>query len=136
MRGFLREWFLHNLGLKVLALASATVLWALVGAEPELETTISVAVEFHNSPRHLEVNWERPESVHLQVQGPSTQVRALTRADVAVVLDLARVDQPGQRTFTLDRSQILLPRGIRLVRVMPAELRLEFEPRPAPGRPR
>lgn len=129
MKGLLRRYLLHNLGLKAVSLAAAVVLWAVVGAEPAMETSISVPVEFHNVPQALELLSDTPPNIHLQVKGPSSKVRGLNRADVAVVLDLMRVQQPGARTFTLDQSRIALPRGVTVVRAMPSQLRLVFEKR-------
>src|SRR5262249_59037440 len=51
----LRRFVFHNFGLKVASLAAAVVLWGLIATEPELETTLSVPVEFHNVPKDLEV---------------------------------------------------------------------------------
>ena len=129
MKNMLRHFVLDNFGLKLLSLAGAVALWALLGAEPELETYVSVAIEFHNAPQDLEMVSEQELNVHLQVRGPSGKVRNLSRADVAVVLDLLAVRQPGALTFTLDPSQVVLPRGVRLVKSMPSQVRLTFEKR-------
>jgi len=127
--GLVERYLLHNLGLKFLALASAVVLWILIGAEPEMESSLSVPVEFHNVPKDLEMLADQPPTVHLQVKGPKGKVRSVGREQVAVALDLISVRQPGARTFTLDSSQILLPRGVTLVRSMPSQMRLVFEKR-------
>ncbi|HYM10129.1 MAG TPA: hypothetical protein VEU62_05340 [Bryobacterales bacterium] len=125
----LRKYVFHNFGLKALSLAAAVVLWALIAAEPELETSISVPVEFHNVPKDLEVIADQEANVHLLVRGPAGELRAISRADVAVVLDLLPVQQPGTRTFALDSSQVILPRGVTLVKSVPSQLRLAFERR-------
>ncbi len=129
MRSFWRRLLLENLGLKLISLAAAVVLWSLLATEPASETSISVAVEFHNFPRHLELVSEQHPIVHLLVQGVSSRIRTLVPASVAVVLDLARVQEPGERTFTLDSSRIVLPWGVTLVRAMPSQLVLKFEKR-------
>ena len=36
---------------------------------------------------------------------------------------------PGERTFTVEDSVVKLPRGVRLVRTMPAQVRFDFERR-------
>jgi hypothetical protein len=122
------RYILHNLGLKLFALAAATVLWALTVAEPAMETTVNVPIEFHNAPPDLEILWDQPPTVHVQVKGPQSRVRTLA-GEVAVVLDLLPVQQPGGRTFPLDSSRVLLPRGMSLVRAMPSQVRLVFERR-------
>lgn len=129
MKRILQRYVFRNIGLKLVSLAAAVVLWTLIATEPEMETSINVPVEFHNVPKDLEILADQQSSVHLQVKGPSGKVRSLNPADVAVVLDLVRVHQPGFRTFTLDSSQIVLPRGITLVRSIPSQMRLVFEKR-------
>ena len=129
MIALLRHFVFHNFGLKVASLAAAVVLWSLIATEPELETTITVPVEFHNVPKDLEVLVDQDMTVHLQVKGPSSRLRNLARGEVAVVLDLLRVQTPGTRTFTLDSSQVVLPRSVTLVKSIPSQLRVVFEAR-------
>jgi len=45
----------HNLGWKLLALAIAVVLWALVASEPELSEFATVRLEYRNLPEDLEI---------------------------------------------------------------------------------
>jgi hypothetical protein len=130
MRRLLDRFLLGNLGLKVISLSAAVVLWGLIATEPEMETSVSVPAEFRNAPQNLELlNEQQEQMVHLQVKGPPGKVRALTRAEVGVVVDLVRVRQPGERTFTLDPTQIRLPRGVSLVKAVPSQLLLKFENR-------
>jgi len=124
---WLRSFILHNFGLKLLSLSMAFVLWALIATEPELETSINVPVEFRNMPADLEISSDQDSTAYLQVKGPSGRLRSLTRADVAVVLDLLKIQQPGTTTFTLDSSRVILPRGVTLVKATPSQLRLVFE---------
>ncbi len=125
----LRRYVFHNFGLKVLSLAAAVVLWSLMATEPELETTISVPIEFHNTPKDLEVIADQDTNVHLQVQGAPSKLRTINRGEVAVVLDLITVQQPGARSFALDSSRVVLPRGVTLVKSVPSQVRLVFEQR-------
>ena len=129
MKNLLQRYVLHNLGLKLISLAAAVVLWALIAAEPELETAITVPVEFHNVPKDLELASDVQPDVHLQVKGPAGKLRTLDRSGVAVVLDLLPVHQAGPRTFSLDTTQVVLPRGISLVKSVPSQLRLDFQKR-------
>jgi hypothetical protein len=46
----------------------------------------------------------------------------------AVVLDMSGV-QAGERTFAIGDGNVRLPRGVRLVRAIPSEVRLDFERR-------
>jgi len=124
-----RRYVQDNLGLKLISLAAAVLLWALMAAEPSMETSISVPVEFHNAPRELEILTDQHPDVYLHVKGPSGKVRNINRSEVGVLLDLAAVLQPGARTFTLDSSRVVLPRGVTLVKTIPSQIRLVFEKR-------
>lgn len=118
----------HNLGWKLLSLAAAILLWLSVANEPELSTFVSAHVEYKSLPPGVEVNSDVVETVYLEVRGPAGALRLpeLPRGS-AVILDMAGVE-PGQRTFTIDSGDVRLPRGVQLVRAIPAQIRMAFEP--------
>ena len=121
--------FTSNLGWKMLSLMGAVVLWISVASEPELATVHAVPVEYKSVPDDLEISSDFVETVFLEMRGPEGRLRDMREARSAVVLDLSRVHQPGERTFTIDESNVSLPRGIQLVRAIPAQLRFRFERR-------
>ena len=119
-----------DFGWKVLSLAIAVLLWAVVASEPELSTFVSVPVEYKSLPDGLEISSDIVESVYLELHGPSGRLRGSTGDErrYAVVLDMSRV-RPGERAFTIGENDVRLPRGIRLVRAIPSQLRFDFERR-------
>jgi YbbR domain-containing protein len=121
----------HNIGWKLLSLAAAVLIWISVASEPELATLQSVPVEYKGVPDDLEIGSDVLESVTLETRGPAGRLRDVAGARPAVVLDFSPVHQPGERTFDLDARNVSLPRGIQLVRVIPAQLRYTFERRVA-----
>ncbi len=123
------EFIKRNWPLKVIALVAATIAWMLIASEPELATILAVPVEYKNSPNDLEISSAIVDSVNLETRGPSGRLRDLNSARAAVVLDFSHITGPGERTFTITRSNINLPRGIELVRAIPSQLRLHFERR-------
>ena len=119
----------ENLGWKLLALAAAVVIWALVASEPELASFVTVRLEYKNLPDDLEIGSEPVTSVVLELQGPSGELRGLGESvRPAVVLDMSSV-RPGERTFMVGDGNVKLARGVRLVRSIPSEVRLAFEER-------
>ena len=56
LRNFFRKYVLKNLGLKMVALAVAVLLWWVVGRDPTIEIPITVPLEFHHAPDNLEMN--------------------------------------------------------------------------------
>lgn len=118
-----------NMGWKLLSLALAFTIWAMVATEPELNTVTPVQLEYRNVPDGLEISSNPVSTVRLELRGPSGALRDLGVNGIArpgVVLDMSAV-QPGQRTFTIDDGAVKLPRGVRLVRAIPSEVRFEFE---------
>jgi YbbR domain-containing protein len=119
----------HNFWWKLLSLAIAVVLWALVASEPELSEFASVRLEYRNLPDDLEISSNPVSSVSLELRGPSGELRgAGDGIRPAVVLDMSDV-QPGERTFTIGAGNVQLARGVRLVRSIPSEARFVFERR-------
>jgi len=125
----MKRFLTYNVGWKLLSLAAAIVLWFSVASEPEVSAFISVRVEYKNLPSLLEISSDVVESVLLEVHGSSEELRGLPegRRRFAVVLDLSDTES-GARTFTIDRTEVRLPRGIQFVHSIPAQIRMSFEP--------
>jgi YbbR domain-containing protein len=119
----------HNFGWKLLSLAIAVVLWALVASEPELSTFETVRLEYRNLAEDLEISSDPVGPVSLELRGPSGELRgAGDSIRPSVVLDMSDV-QPGERTFTIGAGNVKLARGVRMVRSIPSEVRFHFERR-------
>ena len=119
----------YRFGWKLLSLAVAVLIWVLVASEPELSTFANVPLEYRNLPHNVEVSSSLIESVYLELRGPSGELRNLS--DVrrpAVVLDMAGA-RPGERTYAIATGNVRLPRGVRLVRAVPSQVRFQFETR-------
>jgi hypothetical protein len=122
----LAEALFHNIGWKLLALAIAVVIWALVASEPEMATFTTVRPEYKNMPDDLEISSDPVETVMLELMGPSGELRG-DGLRPAVVIDVDGVG-PGQHTFTIGGRNVRLARGVRLVRATPPEVTMGFEP--------
>jgi YbbR domain-containing protein len=127
---FVRDFFLVNTGWKLLALAIAVVLWAVVASEPELGTLVTVPLEYRNLPDDLEISSEPVSQIVLELRGPSGELRGVGDSGLhpAVILDMSG-SQPGVHTFPISRQALKLPRGVRLERANPSEVRFEFDRR-------
>jgi len=120
----------ENIGWKLLSLAAAATIWAMVATEPELSTFASAPVEYKNLPNDLEVASTPLTSVLLELRGPSGQLGGTSESGLhpQVILDMSAA-VPGQRTFTVEDGAVKLPRGVRLVGAVPSQVRLVFERR-------
>lgn len=119
----------HNIGWKLLSLATAFAIWMFVASEPELATLSTVPVEYKGVPDDLEISSDVRENVTLETRGPAGRLRDMSGARSAVVLDFSSVQQPGTNTFDIGARNVSLPRGIHLVRGIPAQLTFTFERR-------
>lgn len=117
----------HNLHWKLLSVAIAVVLWIMVVPQSELVTSRYVPILYKNLPSDLEIGSDIPERVQVEIRGPAGKLTSASLADLSVQLDLAPVNGPGDRTFTVATTNLSLPRGVSFVRAIPSQLRLRFD---------
>lgn len=121
----------QNLGLKLLSLAAAFLLWLAFSGSRELTTAVSVPVQYRNIPSNLEIGTNIVEQVHLVVRGPSPLLGRLSASHSPVILDLGEIRRPGVRTFSVSRSNVSLPAGVVLERAIPSQIQVRAEERVA-----
>lgn len=125
----LRKYLLDNLSLKLGSLALAFLLWTAIAKEPPVEVAFNAPLEFRNTPQGMELSSETPTSVQVRVRGPASTVRQLAPSDLAVSLDLADFQRPGERSYPLAVSDVKAPFGARVVQIIPALVSVRFEAR-------
>jgi YbbR domain-containing protein len=116
----------RNLGLKLVALGLATLLWVAVGGQETAERYLPVPIEFQNVPEGLEITGDPPVSVKVRVRGSSGNLARMQIGEVLAVLDLRKV-RPGARLFHLLPEQVRTPYGIEVVEVSPSSFSLRVE---------
>jgi YbbR domain-containing protein len=116
----------RHLGLKVLALALATLLWLTVAGEHVVERSIRIPLEFRNIPSQLEIAGDPPSTVDVRLRGSSALLARLEPGEVVAVLDLSSA-RPGSRLFHIRTDAVRAPFGVEVAQVLPATLSLELE---------
>jgi len=122
---------LENWGYKLFALGISVVIWIGLADEPELGTSVAAPIQYRNMPQDLEMSSDVRDQVRLEVRGPSSKLTAVDLAQTVILLDLAGVNKPGDRTFPVTAGNTTLPAGVRLDRAVPSQVRLHFERRMA-----
>ncbi|MGB9456165.1 MAG: CdaR family protein [Bryobacteraceae bacterium] len=119
----------QNFWWKVLSLAIAILIWAVVASEPEVSTFITARLEYKNLAGNLELSSDPVTQIVLELRGPSGELRGLGDGGQhpAAVLDMSNA-APGERTFPIDAANVRLARGVHIVRAIPSQVRLTFEP--------
>ena len=134
-----RPRLLEDLGWKFFSVVVAFVLWAIVTSSQEITTAISAPIQYRNITPNLDISSEMVEGVHLHLRGPSAVLSRLKPESMPILIDLAAVNTPGERTFSIDTANVKLPAGVQLERAVPSQVRLRFEMRAsrlAPVQPR
>jgi YbbR domain-containing protein len=117
----------RHLGLKVVALTCASLLWLTVAGEHIVERTLRVPVELRNKPPQLEVVGDPPENVEVRLRGSSAVLSRLDPGEVVAAVDL-RQARPGSRLFHIRPQEVRAPYGVEVAQVVPATLGIELEP--------
>src|SRR5262249_24062714 len=84
-----------------------------------------------NLPEDIEIGSGPASVISLELRGPSGALRNFGEPGglrPGVVIDMTNV-QPGERTFPIGDDVMKLPRGVKLVRAIPAEAHFVFERR-------
>lgn len=125
---FLRKYVFRNIGLKLLSLAIAVLLWLAVSREPMAEVAITVPIEFTNAPDNLEISSDSIPQVQVRERGPSGTVHNLGPSEVHAIIDL-RSASPGEHTYDLSPNKIRAPRDVQTLQVIPSQFRISFDKR-------
>jgi len=120
-------WPFRHLGLKLLALAVAVLLWMIVSGEETVERGLRVPLELQQVPAGLELLGEVPATVDVRVRGASGTLSRVGTGDVIAVLDL-RGARAGRRLFPLTPEQMRVPFGVEVVQITPSAVAMAFEP--------
>jgi len=116
----------RNLGLKMVSVVLAVLLWFLVSGEQTVERALRIPLEFTNLPPRLELVGEPPTLVDVRVRGSSGTLSRVAAGDLSAVLDV-RTARSGERLFHLTSEDVRAPLGVDIVQVSPASVSLTFE---------
>jgi YbbR domain-containing protein len=116
----------RNLGLKVLAIALASLLWLTVAGQHIVERSLRVPLEFRNIPKSLEIVGNTPDTIDVRVRGSSAVLTRLQPGEIVAVLDVSGA-RTGSRLFQVRADEVRAPFGVEVTQVVPSTLALELE---------
>ena len=116
----------RQLGLKLLAITLASVLWLTVAGEHVVERSLRVPLEFRNIPEALEIVGNTPDTVDVRLRGSSAVLSRLQSGEIVAVLDLSSA-RSGARLFHIRSDEVRAPFGVEVSQVVPTTLALELE---------
>jgi YbbR domain-containing protein len=116
---------MRHLGLKILSIGLAGLLWVLVSGEQLVERSLRVPIEFTNVPKDIELV-DEPPPVDVRVRGSSGALGRIAPGELAVVLDLTEA-RPPQRTYHLTPADLRTPFDVEILHVTPSSVTMRFE---------
>ncbi len=119
----IRRIFVHNVGLKLLALAISFSLWVTYTAEPFADVGYNVPLAFVNVPAGLALGDDAPNVVHVRLRGRSGLLRRLAPSDLNFNVDLAGT-KAGRVPVELKPEMVHTPYGTEVVLITPAQFRV------------
>jgi YbbR domain-containing protein len=117
---------IRNIGLKILSICIAALLWLVVAGDGIVERVLRVPVELQNLPSDLEIVSNPPDTIEVRVRGSSGTLSRMSPGEVAAVIDL-RTARPGRRLFHLTPGLVHTPYGLETMQVSPPSLAMDFE---------
>ena len=118
---------MNRLAPKLLAVLAAVVLWAGVRLDSSGQQALDAGVRYVNVPPDLEINPDRAGHVSVLVEGPLRALAALDAEGLALHVDCTRFT-PGQvATIDVDEQVLALPAGVRFLKAVPSQVRVELE---------
>jgi len=120
-------WPFRHLGLKLLSVGLALLLWMVVAGEETVERGLRVPLELQQFPPGLELQGDVPTNVDVRVRGTSGALGRVSVGDLVAVVDL-RSARPGRRLFQITPEQVRAPAGVEVVQVTPVSVAMVFEP--------
>jgi YbbR domain-containing protein len=120
-------WPFRHMGLKLLSVGLAALLWIVVSGEETVERGLRVPLELQQFPANLELHQgDLPATVEVRLRGPSGVLSRMSPGDVVAVLDL-RSARPGRRLFQLNAEAVRAPSGVAVLQVAPSTVAMLFE---------
>ena len=118
-------WLQENIGLRIMALVLALLLWAYVTGGGETERVLTARVETIHLPAGLVVAGNPVERVELRLAGPRMLLATIAADRLTIPLDLGGVRE-GSVTFAALETRLPMPAGVRITRIYPSTVELRL----------
>lgn len=117
---------MRNLGKKLFALILAVSLWFIANMEQDVERTMSIDVLYENLPQDLVIVNKPTDKITITARGTRGQIISLSPKRLRYSIDLSSIT-PGLSKFEVHVGQLKVPRGVQIVGITPAEIRVDVD---------
>jgi YbbR domain-containing protein len=114
----MKRMLLNNLGLKVLSLLFAIIIWFFISAKGGVERTLDVPIEYINIPPGHEILKKHTEAVKVSIFGSERVLRTIKPEDLKLYIDL-RDALPGKFSYSIKKGDISVPQSLSVFNITP-----------------
>jgi YbbR domain-containing protein len=122
---------MKNLGLKIVSLVLACILWwyvSLPRREEVRERMVTASLSLVGMPSYLVITTQDiRSSVSVRVRGRKSDLRLLASQSLEASADLSAVKQPGEVAINIRPQHINVPENIEVVSIDPPQVRFRVE---------
>ena len=122
---------MKNLGLKLVSLLLACILWWFVSVprrEPVRERAMTASVVFAGMQSDLVITTpDLRSNVSVRVRGRRSELRMLASQSLEASADLRSVTKPGEVEITIRPQHINVPENVEVVSIDPTKIRFRVE---------
>jgi YbbR domain-containing protein len=121
-----RPALLHNLGLKIVALAIALIVWFVFSAQRReriSERSYRIPLSIVNIPPQMTIASPLPTGVDVRIRGPFTPLRQLDPSKIEAVIDMSDAQQ-GEHIYRLAPEDINVPQDVEVIAISPVDVRI------------
>ena len=122
----MRDLLFKNLGLKILALCLAIILWFLISGRGVSEITREVPIEYINIPPGYELVKKDRDTVRVSLFGSEVVLRSIKPEDLRVYVDLKDA-QPGRGEYRIKKRNIKVPPALTISNVTPSKVHIVLD---------
>lgn len=126
VKQFVKKYVTSNGRLKILSLVLASMLWFATTYLGESHVTMAIPVQLANLNRSCITRTVDTNEVLVTLNGPLSLLKNIKSGEIALVVDLSKARE-GRQILTVRKSDIAVPRGIRVEEVRPDYLVLEVD---------
>lgn len=123
---FIKKFITSNARLKLLSLLLACMLWFATTYLGESHVTMAIPVQLTNLNRNCITRTLDTREVIVTLNGPLSLLKNVKPGDLNLVIDLSKARE-GRQILTVRKSDIVVPKGIRVEEVRPDYVVLEVD---------
>lgn len=129
-----------NLGIKVVALLLAILVWAMIAGKEHsyVEQSLDINVEYYNASPNIDVSSVRPDKVRVIVRGTTKELQKITAEDYEIKFDLKGISESTRLNYFTE-DYLEYPENMKPVSIHPRMIEItvkEFLTREVPIRVR